>query len=369
MAMTRFAQAIPEDVLADSSLSSRCVQTDYWRSARFQNDRYQSQDGNVGGYKEWSHFCAFSDEISIIVNLSLMDHSQYRDGSVQQIPRVVILVKTSGGYWEGDIVQLPSSSVEMGPQQTDIRIGESSLRFVDGAYHVTVHCDALAAQLRFCPLARPAVASSVRLDRNDRMRWLVVPRLAAEGGIFVGNRSYVLKNAPAYHDRNWGDFCWGGDYSWEWATILPSSLSVPLSLVYMRIGDGSRNRTYSQGLMVWEGERSSRVFHGSDIQVKEWGLLQQHCTFRLPSIVNLMVPGKSSGVPGEIEIETRAWSDHLKVHLSVENYAQIGVPNDGPEGLTLLSEATAQAEVKGRLRGQDVQFRGRSLMEFKCGVQ
>ena len=38
--------------------------------------------------------------------------------------------------------------------------------------------------------------------------------------------------------------------------------------------------------------------------------------------------------------------------LALEDYAQVGVPNDGPQGLTLLSEATGGAEVSGRIGGK-----------------
>ena len=137
----------------------------------------------------------------------------------------------------------------------------------------------------------------------------------------------------------------------------------------MRISDGNRSRTYSQGLMVWHDDRSSRVFHGVDMHVKQFGLLMQQRTFRLPRVVNLMVPGEVSSVPRNMEIKAHAWSDHINLHLGIEDYAQVGVPNDGPEGLTLLSEATGDAQVSGRIGGKDVSFNGRALMEFNYGAR
>src|SRR5262249_42270212 len=134
------------------------------------------------------------------------------------------------------------------------------------------------------------------LSAQERMRWLVVPRLIADGELRVGSRDFALQGAAAYHDRNWGNFSWGADYSWEWATILPDSLAVPWSLVYMRISDGARNRLYSQGLMVWRGDRSARVFHGNDMLVSQSGLLTQKRVLRLPSVVNLIVSGEASSL-------------------------------------------------------------------------
>jgi hypothetical protein len=336
------------------------ARTDYWR-------RSQACVDGEPGHKEWSHFCAFTPQLSTVVNFSLMEQTRSSDRRVSEIPRVVIMVNRSDGIWDGDIAQFPVGSAHTGERRTDLIIGDNSLQFADGAYHIDASADSgsIAARLRFYPLARPAIASSVRLSANERMRWLVVPRLAAEGQICVAGKSYTLGNAPAYHDRNWGHFCWGGDYSWEWATILPTSLSIPWSLVYMRISDGSQSRTYSQALMVWRGDRSARVFHGTDMYVKQIGSLSQRRTLRLPRVVDLMVPGEACSIPRSMEIEANAWSDYINMRLALDGYAQVGVPNDGPKGLTMLSEVPGGAEVSGRIGGEDVEFRGRLMAEFK----
>ncbi len=283
-----------------------------------------------------------------------------------EIPRVTMIVRHDRNAWAGDVVQFAPDHAKVGQARTDIEIGGNAIRFADAAYHVraAVESGAVRADLRFRPLARPALASSVRLSGRERMRWLVVPRLVAEGEIAVAGRTLLLKEAPAYHDRNWGHFHWGENYSWEWATILPLSASVPWSLVYMRISDGTRNRTFSQGLMVWRGAHSRRVFHGADMRLRQAGWLQQDRILRLPRIVNLMVGGHATAVPRVLDVEARAWSDYIDAHLTFEDMAQVGVPNDAPDGLTMLSEVTGEAEVKGRVGGEEVQFHGRVLMEF-----
>jgi hypothetical protein len=339
------------------------ARSDYWR-------RSQSRiDGDIG-HKEWSHFCAFAPDLSVIVNFSLMEWVSPSDRGRQEIPRVVMIIRRDG-IWRGDLVQFSAEDAQIGERQTDLTIGDNRIEFTDGSYHVdaAVESDALSARLRFYPLTRPAIASSVRLSAGKRMRWLVVPRLAAEGKISIAGKEFTLDKAPAYHDRNWGHFRWGADYSWEWATILPTSLSVPWSLVYMRISDGSRNRTYSQSLMVWRGAQSSRVFHGADMRIGQFDLLTQKRTFRLPHIVNLMVPGETSNIPRNLEIEAKAWSDQVNVRLALEGYAQVGVPNDGPEGLTLLSEVVGEAEVNGRIGREDIRFHGHVLAEFNHAVR
>ena len=332
--------------------------TDYWRAS-------QPVPHGRAGYKEWSHFCAFDEQLSIILNFSVIGLTASEDIRERHTPHVVMIVRQPDGVWEGDIEVFSSRDLRFGNRGTDIEIGTNRATFADGLYQVEVkvQSDALNARLRFHPIARPAVASSVRLSAQERMRWLVVPRLVTEGEIGVGGRVFRLKDTPAYHDRNWGHFRWGEDYSWEWATIIPTSLSVPWSLVYMRISDASRNRTYSQGLMVWCGDQAKRVFHGSALHIKQIGQLKQKRTFRLPRIVNLMVPGEAC-LPRSLEVEGHARCDQINIGLTFEDFAQIGVPNDGASGLTLLSEAVGKANVTGRIDGSEIEFEAGVLAEF-----
>ena len=119
--------------------------------------------------------------------------------------------------------------------------------------------------------------------------------------------------------------------------------------------------------MVWRRDRSARVFHGADMLVHQSGLLRQKQVLRVPRIVNLMVAGEASGIPRTVEIDGRAWDDHITLTLRLEDFAEIGVPNDSPEGLTMLSEATGRAEVDGRIDGEDFEFQGHVLAEFNNG--
>jgi hypothetical protein len=335
------------------------ARSDYWRRS---TKHFQS----VAGFKEWSHFCAVSEGLGLIVNFSVMEQPISAESETRDIPRVLLLVRQSDGTWDGEIAQFFDESVEIGERLTDLSVGPNRLRFAEGAYLVDAEFKhrALKANLRFNPLSRPAIASSVRLSGPERMRWLVVPRLTVEGEVCTRGKSFVLRQAPAYHDRNWGHFRWSGDYSWEWATILPEDLSVPWTLVYMRISDGTRNRTYSKGLMVWYHDHSKRVFHGNAVQVHRSGVLTQKRTLRVPQVANLMATGASSSVPQDMKLECHAWSDHICVDLVLDDFAQIAVPNDTPTGLTLLSEASGRAEVSGKIRGIAFRFEARVMGEF-----
>src|SRR5690348_14742943 len=121
--------------------------------------------------------------------------------------------------------------------------------------------------------------------------------------------------------------------------------------------------------MVWRGDRSARVFHGADMLVHQSGLLKQKEVLRVPRVVNLMVHGEARSIPSTIEIHGRAWHDEITLKLILEDFAEIGVPNDGRSGLTMLSETSGRAVVKGKIDGEEFDFRGHALAEFNHGAR
>ena len=184
----------------------------------------------------------------------------------------------------------------------------------------------LGARLRFYPLARPAVASSVRLSGRERMRWLAVPRLAADGEITVSGRTFTLKNAPAYHDRNWGHFRWGEDYSWEWATILPTSLSVPWSSgvhADQRLEPKPNPFSGPDGVARRSVRpRFSRRRHASSsVRLAAAGAHLPAAADRQPHGA-----GPCEHHSAHLEIEARAWSDQIDVQLSFEELSAVASP-------------------------------------------
>ena len=274
-------------------------------------------------------------------------------------------------HWDGDVEQFAADSVDARAGGTDAQFGTNSLRFEDGRYRLELGLDRrpITASLSLTPLTHPAVASSVRLSGGGPMRWLVVPRLQATGEVTIDGRRYALDGCLAYHDRNWGHFAWGADFSWEWATVLPDDPAVPWTLVYMRIGDRRRSRTLSQGLIVWRGDNAGRTFVSRDLAVSLSGLLAVERPLRVPRIMHLVSPGLGADVPRQLAIEAATGADQLSCTLDFSGLSQIGIPTDVGRGISLLSETGGRARVTGRIGGRNVDFEGRALAEFHhaCG--
>ena len=340
---------------ATGEVGSLLARSDYWR-------RSPASAGGAAGHKEWSHFCVLADPVDLLINWSLTDAAS---GQLEE-PRLTMLARSRGGRWEGDVESFEPGEVALRAGHPDARFGDASLRFDGRDYRLRagLRSTPLEAHLTLSPITRPAATRSVPLGGNQPMRWLVVPRLEASGTVRVGEELHALHGAPAYHDRNWGEFGWGGDFSWEWAVVLPARSNCPWSLVYNRITDHARHRTVSQGILLWRRERHCRTFRDRELSVRGEGFLRVAGALRVPRVISLASPGSVADIPKRLEIEARCGGDALDVTVELDDCAQVGIPNDHDDGVTLITETRGSARVSGHVRGEAVQLEGPTLVEF-----
>lgn len=345
--------------LPPASLSTLLLHSDYWR-------RSPASAGGAAGHKEWTHFCVFAPQVDLLLNWSLMDDPAAGDCGVE-VPRLAMLARGPDGGWEGDVDTFSRDAVALRGGGIDVAMGESRLRFRDGVYQIEA---ALAerpveAHLELRPVANPAQTASVPLGPGASMKWLVVPRLLASGGVRVGPHRHVFRDAPAYHDHDWGPFRWGGDFSWEWGVALPEDPSVPWSLLFMRISDRGRLCARSQSLLLWRGAHHWRTLHGRELEVHGHGTLRAGRALRVPRVMGLVAPGEAADAPNVLEVHAAGGRDTLEARFVLEDLAQIAVPNDTPaSGTTLFSEARAHAQVEGSIRGERIGFEARAVVEL-----
>lgn len=346
--------------LSESALLTALIERgDHWR-------RSPASVGGRVGHKEWSHFCVFGDGIELLLNWSLMDDT----GSVcprVEVPRITWLVRTEHGGWDGELEEQDRARTSVCGGRIDLRMGASELRFRNGVYEIDAVLGGgrVSVKLVLQPLARPAITSSVALGSGSAVRWFVVPRLEADGVITVAGRQHRLRRAPAYHDRDWGRFGWGGDFSWEWAIALPEDNESPWSLVFQRFSDRHRLHVLSQGILLWRKGTHARTLHSRDLTVRSSGSLRAAKCLRVPRVMSLAAPGSAADLPRRVEIEASNGGDRLEIEFELLDLAQIVVPNDGDmPGVTVISEARARARVEGRVRGERVAFAGPAVVEL-----
>jgi hypothetical protein len=340
-------------------LSHRLRTSDHWR-------RSPASAGGQAGHKEWTHFCVLGSGVDLLVNFSLMDGVQTGGGGGAEVPRLAVLARDAGG-WVGGVARFEVDVVAVEGGAIDCRFGCNRLRFVDGLYELEIDLPdyGVAASLRFEPLVTPAMTNSVPLGRRESVKWLVVPHLVAHGEIAIAGRRHALLRAPAYHDHNWGPFRWGGDFSWEWAVVVPPNLSVPWTLVLTRLSDRAQHRAYSEGLLLWKGDTHWRTFRGDEVEFRASGFLRRKDVLRVPPVMWLAAPGRALDVPRVFRARGRGGRDAIELELELEDLGQIAIPSDADvHSTTVLSEVLGRGRLSGRVRGEAVDLDGPAIVEL-----
>jgi hypothetical protein len=331
------------------------ARADCWRS---------SPASLVGSSKEWTHFSVMAPQFDLIANFNLTARTGER-GETTASPRLALLFRDAAD-WDGDApgFSLEDTSIEEG--SPDVVMGANSVRFVAGRYRLNIDLPArmISADLELRPTAFPVVANNIPLSASDTFSWAVVPRLLASGTVTARGRHYGVRDAPAYHDRNWGRFAWGGGCAWEWATIIPADPQQPWSLVFSRITDRRQAKVLSQSLMAWRGDRLMRKFYGPDLKVERRSALRLVRPLRIPHVAALALPGSAADVPRHLDVTAAAYTDELHLQLTFDGFAQVVFPNDRFPGLTALSECPGHARVSGRIGDAAVDFEARAHAEF-----
>ena len=320
-------------------------------------------DARAALHKEWLHFCVLGPGVEAIINFSVMGDTGPGAIPGAEIARVVLLVRAAG-TWDGEVATIPMRDVRLQAGRVDAVFGNSTVRFEDGGFVIdaAIAEKGLRAELRLVPLTMPLFRPNTPLV-DGPMHWLVAPRLAASGTITAGGTDYVVRDAPAYHDHNWGKWLWGHDFAWQWGFGLPEKIDSPWSFVLVRIIDRGRNRDLGEDLFVWRGDRQHRIFREQEIRISPTGYLRREQVARFPRAVGLIAP-ESTDVPREVEIVAEAGGDSLVCHFQSEDVAQLLIPNETDLGLTIINEVSGRVSLAGNIRGETVRMNGRGFFEF-----
>jgi hypothetical protein len=327
--------------------------------------RLRAQPGTT---KEWLHFTVHGGELDLVVNFSLSSAACAPGASPQAVvARTGCLVRHS--RWEGDIDTCRPELTRVGRGETHLRLGPNAVRFRDGGFDVSVNLERtpISVQLRLEPSTMPAQINNFVVDGVPALNWLVIPRLRAWGRVSVGSRQFTLENAAAYHDRNWGAFRWGGNFSWEWGYAQAAGDSSPFSLVLARLSDRGRFNDLMRGLFLWRHQHQHRVFSGDELRITHEGLFRAQRPLKVPAVMGLLHQGSASDVPRRYVVRAQRGADRLNVVFETVDVAQVIVPNDGDFGVTIINECRGDVTVEGRVGGEPVAFGGPTIFEFLSG--
>ena len=319
--------------------------------------------GGERGHKEWLHFCIGGDGFDLLVNLSIVDDLRPDAEPGSEIARLCVL--SFDGVWRGAITRLDPARVRVSGGAIAADLGDSGIRFVDGAYLLRVRAPeaGVSADLRLSPVTFPSLVNNVRGLDGRPIHWAVVPRSAASGTVTIRDRVHRLDGAPAYHDHNWGSFSWGNNFAWEWGYGLPTSREDPFALVFARLNSRGHTVALMQLFFVWRGDRLLRTFRDHDIETRREGLLRCERPLVLPPVMALAAPGTATDVPARLLVRAAAGADAVEAVFESEHVAQVMLPNDSDLGVTVINEVAGTLTVAGTVAGERIALRNRVVFE------
>ncbi len=223
--------------------------------------------GGAQRHKEWQHFVLLDEDLDLLVNFSCCDDPRPHARPGREFPRLVLLARDRD--WDGDVETFPTDRTRVRGGRIDMALGENRLRFEDGRFRIDVALEdrPVTVHLDLQPATMPAFVPSIPMIEGPPLNWVVVPRLRASGEVTIGTHHHVLRNAPTYHDHNWGEFLWGHDVSWEWGFVLPEDDAVPWCLTFVRLTNRSRTRALAQQMLVWRRDSLHALFRESDLRL------------------------------------------------------------------------------------------------------
>jgi hypothetical protein len=148
--------------------------------------------------------------------------------------RLLVTHRRPDGRYERYVSDAHPRDVAFDTTRADLTIGKSSVRQRDGVYHLRARSTGatgpLALDLTVHPLPN-RYFPPVELREEALLSGYVVPALAAgaAGRICLAGRCREVRDAPAYHDHNWG--VWR-DVTWEWGAARGASMSLLYGGVY-----------------------------------------------------------------------------------------------------------------------------------------
>jgi len=198
------------DSAADSAFVAPTVQQLY-----DELDRFHLPSGRDSTWGEWHYFNVVTgpEEWWYITYLVGGDVPDGRWGG-----QLLVTRRSPGGRYERYVSEVPSARVQFDTARADLSLGEHRVTQRDGRYRIVGSASGPSGRVRFDLEVRPQPLRyfpPVELRADEFRSGYVVPGLRSDatGALCLGGTCSEVRDAPAYHDHNWG--VWR-DVSWEW---------------------------------------------------------------------------------------------------------------------------------------------------------
>ena len=107
-----------------------------------------------------------------------------------------------------------------------------------------------------------------------------------------------------------------------------------------------------------------RAFRAQDIAVARQGLLRPAALFKVPRPMALLSPGRATDIPQALDVRAAGHGDQARLTFSCGPVAQVIIPNDTDDGVTIINEVAGHAALQATIRGERVHIAGPAIFEF-----
>jgi hypothetical protein len=251
----------------------------------------------------------------------------------------------------GDV---PLAASDISTTQVALAFGSrTSARFRDGAWRLQLGWESPAGPVRGELAVRPVAdlyQPPVLLHASERfVSGYVVPAIRAtlSGWIEAGGRRLELRDAPAYHDHNWGTW---RNVHWDWGTAS----SAQYGLLYGRVAhpESQPGRTGAGIFLLLTQARQAGARGGL------WGLFRPDSLAYSWGPADPELPGEPQRVPHRISIATAraepAAGDAIEVAVRITD-ALASAPRPG-EAPRVFLQMRGEFRVRAQAGGREVAF-------------
>lgn len=230
------------------------------------------------------------------------------------------------------------------------RIGPARVWVVSGTYRVTVRDPRLQLDLTVTP-APGRYLPPVEAAGRALISGYVVPVVGGtmSGSIQTGDASIQLRDAPAYHDHNWGTW---RDVTWEWGEASGQNGALLYGALY---GPGtSEAAARPAALFLWAPTGSGRDGFVGVFEIRRTAYTGWH--------TGPTLDGHPVKIPRAITLEATNGGDHVRVDVRVWDglaSAPLGAAREpgAPLDRAFLQLRTTD-DVSGVIDGRPVRWTG-----------
>ena len=306
---------------------------------------------------EWDYFNVFDPATRAYAYLTLLTGAQ---------PLGVVLARVKAPGGPVDDVLIPSALLpgDISTTAAEQHVGPARLTAGAGGYRLTVHDPQLRVDLIIRP-DRGFVLPAAEVRVGTAVSGYVVPvaRGRADGVIRAGGRTLTFKNAPAYHDHNWGT--WAG-VTWEWGQASSAAGALVYASVHQPNGAASDGGGSRATLFLWQRA------HPDTAPSQEAGGFVAALPVTSVTYAGWrpgpVVGGRRVRAPSEVTIRAANGGDTATVRIAVEDTLgarPLGASARGAaaRSMPIFLQLRGEAVVRGTIGGALISWRGPAASE------